>query len=465
MRGHIAKKGNRYYVVIHEGPDPATGKPRYRWHAAGGSRGEAEKLLAEIVKRVHDGDYRSPDKITVSDYLLNRWLPSKRTRVKPSTANSYERNIRLHINPNIGAIPLQRLQPEDLDELYVKLLTEGKRNGAGGGLSAKSVRNIHATLQSALSDAARKGTVVRNVADTADPPSISRSGRSISVWTGDQLRRFLDAMADHELYPLYLLAATTGMRRGELAGLPWSNVDLDAARLTVNQQIVSVQYKLIEGDLKTPTSRRSIDLDPRTVAELRRHRRRQLEERMATGQARRRRLRVRQARRLAHPPRPDQPDLRARRRQARRPPHPPTRPAPHPRHHPAAAERAPQGRQRTPRPLQRRLHHDRLPTRHARPASPGSLCVRNRSLRQRSRVKQQHTRTAAPLLPGGSSPSDRPFGAIVPQHGQTRAERSQHGEGTSTCNSRAPGGEAVGSSLFRQHTDSHRTRYGRGSPS
>ena len=186
--------------------------------------------------------------------------------------------------PNIGAIPLQRLQPEDLDDLYVKLLTEGKHNGGGGGLSAKSVRNVHATLQSALSDAARKGTVVRNVADTADPPSISRSGRSISVWTGDQLRCFLDAMSDHELHPLYLLAATTGMHRGEIAGLPWSNDDLDAARLTVNQQIVSVQYKLIEGDLKTPTSRRSIDLDPRTVAELRRHRRRQLEERMATGQ-------------------------------------------------------------------------------------------------------------------------------------------------------------------------------------
>ena len=284
MRGHIAKKGNRYYVVIHEGPDPATGKPRYRWHAAGATRGEAEKMLAEIVKRMHDGDYRAPDKITVGDYLLHRWLPSKRTRVKPSTANSYERNIRLHIIPNIGAIPLQRLQPEDLDELYVKLLTEGKRNGGGGGLSAKSVRNVHATLQSALSDAARKGTVARNVADTADPPSISRSGRSISVWTGDQLRCFFDAMADHELYALYLLAATTGMRRGEIAGLLWHNVDLEAARLTINQQIVSVQYQLIESDLKTPTSRRNIDLDPRTVAELRHHRRRQLEERMATGQ-------------------------------------------------------------------------------------------------------------------------------------------------------------------------------------
>ena len=235
------------------------------------------------MERAHDGDYRAPDR-------NHRGRPSAASmtavedRVKLSTANSYDRSILLSINPKIGFIPLQRLQPEDLDELYVRLLTDGKRNGTGGGLSAKSVRNVHATLQSALSDAARKGTVVRNVADTADPPSISRSGRSISVWTGDQLRCFLDTMADHELYPLYLLAATTGMRRGEIAGLLWHNVDLEAARLTINQQIVSVQYELIESDLKTPTSRRNIDLAPRTVAELRRHRLRQLEERMATGQ-------------------------------------------------------------------------------------------------------------------------------------------------------------------------------------
>ncbi|MCP4309346.1 MAG: site-specific integrase [bacterium] len=284
MRGHIAKKGNRYYAVVYEGIDAATGKPRHRWHAAGETRKGAEKILGDLVKRMHDGDYRSPDKITLGDYLLQRWLPSKRTRVKPSTASAYERNIRLHINPNIGLIPLQKLQPEDLDELYVKLLTEGKRNGSGGGLSAKSVRNVHATIQSALSDATRKGTVFRNVADIADPPSISRSGRSMNVWTSDQLRAFLEGITGHDLYPLYFLAATTGMRRGELAGLRWRNVDLDAARLTVNQQVVSVEYELIEDDLKTASSRRTIDLDDQTVAMLRRHRRHQLEERMASGQ-------------------------------------------------------------------------------------------------------------------------------------------------------------------------------------
>ena len=282
MRGHIAKKGNRYYAVVYEGIDSTTGKPRHRWHAAGDTRKGAEKVLADLVKRMHDGDYRAPDKITLGDYLLERWLPSKRTRVKPSTASAYERNIRLHINPSIGRIPLQKLQPEDLDELYVKLLAEGKRNGSGG-LSAKSVRNVHATIQGALGDAARKGTVIRNVADLADPPSISRSGRSMNVWTADQLRAFLEALSDHELYALYFLASATGMRRGELAGLTWRNVDLDSARVTVNRQVVSVDYKLIVDDLKTETSRRTIDLDDHTVAVLRRHRRLQLEAQMASG--------------------------------------------------------------------------------------------------------------------------------------------------------------------------------------
>ena len=195
----------------------------------------------------------------------------------------YERNIRLHINPNIGHIPLQKLQPEDLDRLYAKLLSDGKRNGKDGGLSARSVRAVHTTIQSALSDAVRRGTVVRNVADLADPPAAGRSEQAMSVWTSDELRCFLEAISGHDLYPLYLLAATTGMRRGELAGLTWCNVDLDAARLTVNQQILSVGYNLIESSLKSATSRRTIDLDPLTVAELRRHRRNQLEQRMATG--------------------------------------------------------------------------------------------------------------------------------------------------------------------------------------
>ena len=80
MRGHIAKKGNRYYVVIYEGIDPATGKGRHRWHAAGPTRKGAERLLVELVKRHHDGEYRPPQKITLGEYL-ERWLPTQKARL------------------------------------------------------------------------------------------------------------------------------------------------------------------------------------------------------------------------------------------------------------------------------------------------------------------------------------------------------------------------------------------------
>ena len=385
MRGHIAKKGNRYYAVIYEGVDPATGKDKRRWHPAGDNRKDAERVLADLIKRVHDGDYRSPDKITLGDYMLKRWLPAKRARLKPSTAESYERIIRLHINPNIGHIPVQKLRPEDLDTLYARLLTEGKRNGSGGGLSAQTVRNVHITIQGALSDAERKGTVVRNVADLADAPTTSRNSRTMSVWTSDELRAFLDAISDHYLYALYLLAATTGMRRAEIAGLVWRNVDLDTARLTVSQQLLSVEYKLIESDLKTPTSRRTIDLDPHTVAQAAAAPAPPARRSHGHRSSPQRRLRLRQTRRIAHPPRPHQPDLRTPPRQDRPAPHPPTRPAPHPRHDPAATRRQPQSRQRTPRPRQRLIHHGRLPTRPTRHASPSRRHLRNRHLRRQLR--------------------------------------------------------------------------------
>ncbi len=141
MRGHVAKKGNRYYAVIYEGIDQATGRQRHRWYAGGATRKEAEKLLTEMVKRNHDGDYRAPERITLGAYLEERWLPAKRAQLRHSTWDSYRRNVEIHVKPRIGNIPLQRLAPEDLDSFYAGLLVdEVKRNGAGGRLLARSAR-------------------------------------------------------------------------------------------------------------------------------------------------------------------------------------------------------------------------------------------------------------------------------------------------------------------------------------
>ena len=115
MRGHIAKEGSRYYVVIYEGPDPGSGKARHRWHAAGATRKAAQRLLAELVKKSHDGDYRAPVRVTLGLCLDEWWLPAKKAQLRASTFESYRANIANHVLPAIGAVPLQRLTPEHLE--------------------------------------------------------------------------------------------------------------------------------------------------------------------------------------------------------------------------------------------------------------------------------------------------------------------------------------------------------------
>lgn len=283
MRGHIAKKGKRYYAVIYEGINPVTGKERHRWHAAGSTRKEAERLLADLVKRQHDGDYRPPEKITLGEYL-ERWLPTQRQPLAASSYSSYQRNIRLHVLPHIGSIPIQRLTPEDLDDLYAMLLANGRHNKGGGPLNAKTVRHVHAVIHKALADAHRKGSVARNVADLADPPKISTHARpKMKVWNAGELRRFFELIEGHDLYAAFYVKANTGMRRGEVLGLTWRVVDFDNARLSVAQTVTAPDYQLKVSDVKSAHSMRTIDLDERTVAVLRSWRKRQLEIYMQTG--------------------------------------------------------------------------------------------------------------------------------------------------------------------------------------
>lgn len=99
MRGQVAKKGKNYYAVVYQGTDPATGKDRYRWQAAGNRRSDAERLLNELVKRRHDGE-TAVDRTTLGAYLLERWLPLQEPRLRPTTFSSYRNTIRLPTPPD-----------------------------------------------------------------------------------------------------------------------------------------------------------------------------------------------------------------------------------------------------------------------------------------------------------------------------------------------------------------------------
>jgi integrase len=191
------------------------------------------------------------------------------TRVKPSTLFSYRRNLEIHVLPTLGAKTLQQITPTMLNTLYAQLaIDDGSRNA----LSAKTISYIHTTIHKVLGDALDADLVGRNVAGRAKPPRPSRrSTAGIQSWDADELRTFLEAVVDTRLQAIWRLAAMSGMRRGEVLGLRWADIDLDAARLSIRQALVAVGYEVIKSTPKSHSAR-VVDLDAETVDLLRVHR-------------------------------------------------------------------------------------------------------------------------------------------------------------------------------------------------
>jgi integrase len=259
-----------------------TGKRRQRTKGRFRTKRECQAALNEAISALRSGTLVQPSRRTVASFLVGEWLPAVRMAgVRDSTWASYRMNVEKHLVPGLGAIELQRLRPAQLNGFYRELLTKGRRNAAGG-LAPKTVYYIiHSILHRALRDAVRWGYVVRNVADVADPPKAKTP--EMRVWTPAQLRVFLDHVRGDRLYAAWLLAATTGMRRGEILGLRWSDVDLDAGRVAVRRPRILVDYQVQVSEPKTAKGRRSLALDPVTVAALRAHRARQAEDKLAVG--------------------------------------------------------------------------------------------------------------------------------------------------------------------------------------
>jgi integrase len=275
MRGGTRKRGSTW--TWHLGVvDPAAG--RWRQLTKGGfrTRREAQAALNEAKAALRAGTFIEPSRMTLGAFLTEQWLPTVRAAVRPTTWTTYRIYAEAHILSALGNVPLQALTAAHLNRLYANLSEHGRRDGRGG-LKPKSVRHVHVLLHKALSDAVRWGLVARNVADAADPPRVPR--REQAVWSAEELRGFLGATCEDRLAPMWLLFATTGMRRSELLGLPWRAVELEArpGRLAVVQTVVVIDKRpVVVAEAKTATSRRKLALDPFTVAALKAHRVRQL---------------------------------------------------------------------------------------------------------------------------------------------------------------------------------------------
>jgi integrase len=264
--------------VIDLAPDPASGKRRQRWKGGFRTRKEAEAALRSFAVAADEGRVVERSKRTVAEYL-GEWLVALRPRVRPTTLASYEVAVGRVVR-EIGQVPLQALTPLQVETLYADLSARGGRGGRA--LSPKTVRNCHIVLRKALADAERLGLVVRNVAAVARPPAVRRVEQQ--TWGASELRRFLSAIAGDRLEAAFVVLATTGMRRGEVLGLRWADIDLSARRCSIVQTLTTVNNRLLFTAPKTAKSRRRVTLDAHTIASLRDHRRRQAEERLAVGE-------------------------------------------------------------------------------------------------------------------------------------------------------------------------------------
>jgi integrase len=254
------------------------------------TRKDAERALRELLNAIEHGGFVATSTMSLGEFLSDEWLPATAPpRVKFETWSDRKRNLEAHVIPRLGGVALADLNAAHFNRLYADLLRDGRIHHPGG-LSPTSVRRIHAMLRKALNDAVRWGLLTRNAALLADPPPMrvvkASRRRGMQTWSPSELRDFLDSTREHELHTLWCVLAATGMRRSEILGLRWSEVDMAAATLTVRQTILATADGFQpQDDQKSEGSARTIHLDSRTVAQLRAHRAVQSEVKLALGPA------------------------------------------------------------------------------------------------------------------------------------------------------------------------------------
>lgn len=333
MRGSVKLHGKTWrYRFRSPQINPATGKPL--WIAKSGFRlkTEAEAAMRDAMKEAEEGKYVNPSDRTVAEFIAE-WLEFKKLNASTTTVQGYTDEMNLYVIPRVGGLKLQKLDESRILQLYVDLRKEGRvrrdnnrpmyefwaagvaageppspravseacgttihaaraavrRYQRGSvpepkppGLDSKTLRNIHAALRTALEDAVALKYIKHNPAAAIKPPRLERKQRA--VWTPAQTQAFLRAVPGDRLKALFLLELTTGIRRGHLCGLTWSNVDLDRGRITLaDSRIVLHGRTSDKRGGKTANADKTIAIDTRTVAALRRWRAEQDEIRRLRG--------------------------------------------------------------------------------------------------------------------------------------------------------------------------------------
>ena len=272
VRQRSKVKKDSWTIQIYLGRDPITGQKRYYSEAVKGSKATAERRLTELLRELDTNTYTDPSTLTVAEYL-REWLDGN-TKVQTRTLEGYRGNVERYIIPRIGPIPVERLSAQQIKDMETWLLREGGKSGQG--LCGTTVRQVHRILSKAFKDGKRlkqiSGRALGEIQDV-EPPKETPFESGTLTW--EDIPTFFKHIDDPQYSTCFLLAMQTGLRRSELAGLQWQDVDLKVGAISVRRTLV----KLPSGGVSksTPKSKigRSITLPSQSIEALRVHRGRQ----------------------------------------------------------------------------------------------------------------------------------------------------------------------------------------------
>lgn len=260
MRGSIVKKGNKYYIVLDSFDE--SGKRKRKWYSGFDKKPEAEKALPDLLKKAQNGILIDPKKITVQEFLED-WLENQcKPRLSRTTLEGYQIHIEKYISPALGKLQLQKLHPMQLNKFFSGLLQEGR-------LSSTTVRSIYRTISSALNHAVKMQLIERNPLQFVDCPKKAKSpGKALEP---EGILQIMQAAKETEFEVPIHLAASLGLRRGEILGLRWSDVDLKKGYLQISQALARVSKEIFFKDPKTEESQRKMYLPKGLIALLLTH--------------------------------------------------------------------------------------------------------------------------------------------------------------------------------------------------
>ena len=269
------------YVTI--GYNPETGNPK-RKYFSGKTRKEIQEKINKVAGKVQEGTYKEPSKMRVAEWF-NVWIEEyQKTSLRATTWESYKMQIDKHILPAIGHLHLSQLQTYHLQTLYNDKQKDGARlDGKSGPLSARSVRYIHMICHACLDQAKKEGRITNNPAEAVKLPADKT--KELEFFDTEQVKAFLSEARKTNHFAAYFLALNTGLRRGELLGLRWSDIDMKNGYISVNRSLVRVNGEQKFQEPKTKRSKRTIGVTKSVIDELKFHRKRQSDLMKEAGEA------------------------------------------------------------------------------------------------------------------------------------------------------------------------------------